>query len=128
MSEIEPVTVELVKGAVRSARKEMEALIDRTAMSPFIREKKDYFTAYFDARGRLVSSTDLPMSGPLVEAVLQHYPAQTMRPGDLFLYNDAYRSGGAVPHMPDMTLIAPALPPGELLAFAQRSGPPWVHR
>ena len=39
---VDPVVVELIKGAFRSARSEMEALIDRTSMSPFIREKKDY--------------------------------------------------------------------------------------
>ena len=39
---------------------EMEALVERTAMSPFIREKKDYFTAFFDARARLVASSNLP--------------------------------------------------------------------
>ena len=38
-------TVELIKGAMNATRREMEALITRTAMSPFIREKKDFFTA-----------------------------------------------------------------------------------
>ena len=46
-SHVDPVTLELIKGMMRSARAEMEALIERTAMSPFIREKKDYFTAFF---------------------------------------------------------------------------------
>jgi N-methylhydantoinase B/oxoprolinase/acetone carboxylase alpha subunit len=50
----DPVTLEIVRGALRAAQSEMEALIERTAMSPFIREKKDYFTAFFDARGKLV--------------------------------------------------------------------------
>jgi hypothetical protein len=34
-------TLELIKGALNAARREMEALIARTAMSPFIREKPD---------------------------------------------------------------------------------------
>ncbi|MEN9591332.1 MAG: hypothetical protein RLZZ481_3118, partial [Pseudomonadota bacterium] len=37
---IQFVTFELIKGSIQSARKQMEALIDRTAMSPFMREKK----------------------------------------------------------------------------------------
>lgn len=41
MKNVDSVTLELIKGAIQSSRKEMEALIDRTAMSPFIREKKD---------------------------------------------------------------------------------------
>jgi N-methylhydantoinase B len=49
---VDPITLELIKGMMRSARAEMEALIERTAMSPFIREKKDYFTAFFTRDGR----------------------------------------------------------------------------
>ena len=37
---VDPITLELIKGMMRSARAEMEALIERTAMSPFIREKE----------------------------------------------------------------------------------------
>lgn len=129
MRKIDPVTLELVKGAIQSARKEMEALVDRTAMSPFIREKKDYFTAYFDRQGNLVSSTALPMSGDLVGPVLEHYPAQTMRPGDLFMYNDAYGSKGAVSHLPDTVFVCPIFQDGErggeIIAFAEAWGHLW---
>jgi len=48
------VTREIIKGALRAAQAEMEAVIERTAMSPFIREKKDYFAGILDARGRVV--------------------------------------------------------------------------
>ena len=34
------ITVELIKGMLNATRREMEALIARTAMSPFIREKR----------------------------------------------------------------------------------------
>ena len=123
---IDPVTLELIKGAIQSAREEMEALVDRTAMSPFIREKKDYFTAIFDRAGQLVSSTNLPMAaGNLIDCILEHYPRETMRPGDIYLYNDAYGSGGAVSHMPDMAFVAPVFHDGQLLAFAEAWGHLW---
>ena len=38
----DPVTLEIVRGAIRAAQAEMEALIERTAISAFIREKKDF--------------------------------------------------------------------------------------
>ena len=41
MRNLDTVTLELIKGAIQSARAEMEALIERSSMSPFIREKKD---------------------------------------------------------------------------------------
>jgi len=123
---VDPVMLELIKGAIQSARTEMEALVDRTAMSPFIREKKDYFTAFFDREGCLVSSTNLPMAaGNLIDCILEHYPRETMRAGDIYLYNDAYGSGGAVSHMPDMAFVAPVFHDGRLFAFAEAWGHLW---
>ena len=78
-SAIDTVTLELVTGALQAARAEMEALIDRTSMSPFIREKKDYFTAFLDREGRLVVSTSLTLAGNLVEVILELYPPTPCR-------------------------------------------------
>ncbi|MCG8694594.1 MAG: hydantoinase B/oxoprolinase family protein, partial [Minwuiales bacterium] len=125
MQNIDTVTLELIKGAIRSTRSEMEALIDRTSMSPFIREKKDYFTAIFDKAGNLVSSTNLPMAGNLIDCILEQYPAETMLPGDLYWYNDPYASRGAVSHMPDMVFVAPIFHDGKLFAFAEAWGHLW---
>ena len=125
MQNLEAVTLELIKGAVQSTRSEMEALIDRTSMSPFIREKKDYFTAIFDRRGNLVASTNLPMAGNLIDCIFEHYPAEDMRPGDLYWYNDPYLSHGAVSHMPDMVFIAPVFHDERLFAFAEAWGHLW---
>ncbi len=125
MQNVDTVTLELIKGAIRSARSEMEALIDRTSMSPFIREKKDYFTAIFDKAGNLVSSTNLPMAGNLIDCILEQYPAETMLPGDLYWYNDPYASRGAVSHMPDMVFVAPIFHDGKLFAFAEAWGHLW---
>ena len=69
MQHLDPITLELIKGAIQSARLEMEALIERTAMSPFIREKKDYFTAFFDREGNLVSGTTLHMASNLIDCI-----------------------------------------------------------
>ena len=55
----ERIKFELIKGVLNASRKEMEALITRTAMSPFIREKKDFFSAILNKKGELVVSTSL---------------------------------------------------------------------
>ncbi|MDP6709323.1 MAG: hydantoinase B/oxoprolinase family protein [Alphaproteobacteria bacterium] len=119
------ITLELINGTLRAARVEMEALIDRTAMSPFIREKKDYFTAFLNRDGKLVVSTSLTLSGNLVEGIFKHYPSQTMADGDLYIYNDAYGTGGGVSHLPDMVFVAPVFHDGELFAFAEAWGHLW---
>ena len=119
------ITLDLVTGILQATRAEMEALIERTAMSPFIREKKDYFTAFLDREGRLVVSTSLTLAGNLVDAILEHYPRRTMRDGDLYWYNDCYASYGAVSHLPDMAFVMPVFHEGELIGFTETWGHLW---
>jgi len=126
MRNLDTVTLELIKGAIQSARIEMEALIERSAMSPFIREKKDYFTAFFDRDGRLVVSTALPLAaGNLIDCIFERYPRDDMRPGDLYLYNDSYGSRGAVSHNNDMVFVAPVFSEARVIAFAEAWGHLW---
>jgi N-methylhydantoinase B len=122
---VDPITLELIKGMMRSARAEMEALIERTAMSPFIREKKDYFTAFFTRDGRMLFGTNLPLGGNLLDAILAQYPPDTMRPGDLYWYNDCYGTCGGVSHSPDMVFVAPVFYDQQLVGFAETWGHLW---
>jgi N-methylhydantoinase B len=121
----DPVTREIVKGALRAAQAEMEAVIERTAMSPFIREKNDYFAGILDGRGRVVCGTMLPLFGNLTEIIFAQYPPDTMRPGDLYWYNDCHGSRGGVSHSPDMVFAAPVFHRGRLVAFSQTWGHFW---
>lgn len=121
----DPVTREIVKGALRAAQAEMEAVIERTAMSPFIREKKDYFAGILDARGRVVCGTMVPLFGNLTEIIFRQYQPETMRPGDLYWYNDCYGSRGGVSHSPDMVFAAPVFHQDRLVAFSQTWGHFW---
>jgi N-methylhydantoinase B len=119
----DPVTLEIVRGALRATQSEMEALIERTAMSPFIREKKDFYAALFDAEGRLIVGSNLPIFGDVIGPIAEFYPLATMRPGDIYWYNDCYASRGAVSHSPDQVFACPVFCDGKLVAFAQS----WAH-
>jgi N-methylhydantoinase B len=119
----DPVTLQIVRGALRAIQGEMEAVIERTAMSPFIREKKDFYAALFDGAGRLIVGSNLPLSGDVVGPIVEHYPLATMRPGDIYWFNDCYASKGAVSHSPDQVFVAPVFAEGKLAAFAQS----WAH-
>ncbi|MBM3648328.1 MAG: hydantoinase B/oxoprolinase family protein [Alphaproteobacteria bacterium] len=119
----DPVTLEIVRGALRATQSEMEALIERTAMSPFIREKKDFFAALFDGHGKLVVGSNMPAFGDILAPILEHYPLGEMKVGDLYWYNDCYLSKGAVSHTPDQVFVAPIFAEGELVAFAHS----WAH-
>src|SRR5918994_4317790 len=119
----DPVMLQIVRGALRAIQSEMEALIERPAMSPFVREKKDFYAALFDAEGRLVVGSNLPVFGDVIAPLLEHYPRETMRPGDIYWYNDCYASRGAVSHSPDQVFVAPVFAHARLSAFAQS----WAH-
>ena len=69
---VDAVTLEIIAGGVNAAQEEMGALLERTAMSPMIREKKDYWTALFDEKGHIVAGTLLPIFGRVLEPILEH--------------------------------------------------------
>ena len=119
----DPVTVEIIRGAIMATQREMEALIERTAISAFIREKKDFYTAIFDEHGVMAVGSMVPIFGDLTTPVFQHFPRETMKPGDLYWYNDCYGSDGAVTHSNDQVLLAPVFHAGRLCAFVMS----WAH-
>jgi N-methylhydantoinase B len=119
----DPVTLEIARGALRATLAEMEAVIERTAMSPFIREKKDFFAGLLDGQGRLVIGSGLPITGDVIAPIAAHYPPGEMAPGDIYWFNDCYASAGAISHSPDLVLVAPVFAGGRLVAYAQS----WAH-
>ncbi len=122
---VDPITVELVKGGLRALQAEMENAIERTTMSPFIHEKKDYFVGIYARDGGVVVGNNHPSYGNVMDAVFHYYPIETMRPGDLYWYNDCYGSNGGVTHSPDMQYIVPIFVDGEIVAFSQAKGHFW---
>ena len=123
MQRCDVVTLEVIRGASRAAQAEMEALLERTAMSAFIREKKDFYTALFDKNGAMAVGSDLPIFGDIVAPVAVHFPLETMQEGDLYWYNDCYGSNGAVSHSNDQVFLAPVFFQGERIGFVMG----WAH-
>lgn len=119
----DPVTLEIVRGAIRAAQAEMEALIERTAMSAFIREKKDFYTALFDAEGVMAVCSNNPIFGDITSPVFRDFTPDTMRDGDLYWYSDCYGSRGAVSHSNDQVFLAPVFLDGRRVAFVMG----WAH-
>jgi N-methylhydantoinase B len=119
----DPVTLEIIRGAIRAAQAEMEALLERTAISAFIREKKDFYTALFDAEGVMAVGSNVPIFGDICGPVFEHFPIETMQQGDLYWYNDCYGSRGAVSHSNDQVFLAPVFHDGRRCAFVMG----WAH-
>lgn len=123
MSALDPIKLEIIRGAIAAAQAEMDALLERTAISAFIREKKDFYTALFDADGVMVVGSNVPIFGDVTGPVFARFPPGTMQPGDLYWYNDCYASRGAVSHSNDQVFLAPVFHNGQRAAFVMG----WAH-
>ena len=112
---VDPITLQLIRGSLRSARLECELIIERTAMSAFIREKKDYTVSFLDHRGLEIYGETL--GSDIMGCVWDCYPAETMHAGDVYWYNDPYISKGSISHTPDMVFITPVFFQDEIVAY-----------
>lgn len=116
---VSPVVLEVIEGCVRSAELEIEAAVERTARSPMIRDQHDYRVALFDAKGRKLTGRSY---SALVEPVLERWSLDEMRPGDVFFWNDPYRSAGSIGHVPDLCTTVPIFYGERVIGFAQVFG------
>jgi N-methylhydantoinase B len=117
---LDPITFEVVKNALSSTADEMALIIMRSAYSPVVRDSMDYSTALCDRHGQVVAQgLTLAVqlgSFPDCMRILVKDHASTARPGDVFLFNDPYGSGGQ--HLPDMYVIKPLFHEGQIEAWA----------
>src|SRR5262245_37696098 len=95
---VDPITVEVIGNALASSVEGMGETLVRAAYSTNVKERRDSSTCLFDARGRtLCQAMHIPMHlGSLmgvVEHVTARHPVSEVRPGDVFLGNDAYTGG-----------------------------------
>ncbi|MBM3523557.1 MAG: hydantoinase B/oxoprolinase family protein, partial [Alphaproteobacteria bacterium] len=96
----------------------------RTAYSHIMRDSMDYSTALCDWEGRTIAQglTNPIHLGSFPDAmrrvVKDH--RDTTRPGDIFIFNDPYSSGGM--HLPDVFIIKPVFVGDRLQGFAATLG------
>ena len=105
------IELALFKNAFHSIAEEMGATLRRTAFSPNIKERRDYSSALFDARGQVIAmGDDMPVHlGSMPMSVTAALEALTLEPGDIALLNDPYAGGT---HLPDITLVLPVFVKG----------------
>lgn len=97
----------------------MQQTLLRVAVSPVVREGADASCALFTPQGELLALAEaIPLLlGALpgaVGAILREYPADQMRPGDVFVTNDPF-SGGT--HLPDIAVVQPVYDGDTLIAL-----------
>lgn len=89
--------------SVAMLAEEMGSILERSSISPNIRERRDASCALFDADGRMVAqAAHIPVHlGAMPESVAA-VRERNPQPGDLFLLNDPAHGGS---HLPDLTLV-----------------------
>src|SRR6266852_7438671 len=84
-----------------------------------IRDAHDFRAGIHD---RLLRKLTGRSYSALVHPVVRDFPAETMRPGDVFFHNDVYSSEGGIGHLPDLCVTVPVFHDGEVVAFVQAFG------
>ena len=96
-----------------------QALI-RAAFSPIVRECGDISAGIFDASGNMLTQAVTGTPGHIntmaeaVKLLLNHFPASTMKDGEIYMTNDPWIASG---HLNDFLLLQPAIINGNVVGF-----------
>jgi N-methylhydantoinase B len=104
MGQLDPIELAIFQSAVHSIAEEMGAALRRTALSPNIKERRDYSCAVFDGQGRVIAMGDhMPVHlGSMPMSVAAAVDVIRFEPGDIAILNDPYAGGT---HLPDITMV-----------------------
>ena len=114
---IDPVTLDIIENALRNARIEMDATLNRTAMSPGIREQGDAFPLIADHKGRMI----VGQFGSFIDGFLKAYD-EAIEDGDMIFLSDPYSCEGAISHSNDWLVLLPVFRSGRLVAWTAMFG------
>ena len=116
MSGLDPITLQVMVGALRAACEEMGVVLVRSAHSANVKERRDASTGLFDADGQMVMQAEhIPVHLGAMPAAVEAVLGEQHEPGAAWVLNDPYRGGT---HLPDITVVTPVFVDGELAGFA----------
>ncbi|MEM1244632.1 MAG: hydantoinase B/oxoprolinase family protein, partial [Pseudomonadota bacterium] len=106
-SAVDPIMLEIFNNRFMYIAEQMGTILQKTAYSVNIRERRDFSCALFDVKGNLIANAPhipvhLGSMEECVKAVIKRQPK--MYQGDAYLINNPYLGGT---HLPDVTLISP---------------------
>ena len=117
---VDPVTAEVIRGALETVAYEMATHVSLTATTPILNQSNERNATILDGSGRLGAlSVGIPqfmLSSTLpVRFALEFFRDEGLNEGDVLVANDPYHGGG---HLPDYNVFAPVLADGELVLIA----------
>lgn len=108
--ESDPISLEIMWSRLVNVVDEMWLTVCRTAFSLVISEAQDFACEILSPQGETLAHSPRAMpvfnlTMPLaVKALLEHYPAETLRPGDVLITNDPWLCAG---HLFDIAIVTP---------------------
>lgn len=118
--ELDPITLQVVGGALHSIAEQMGNVLYRMSYSSIIRESQDLGAGLFDtAFNTLCESDSTPMHiGSLpgyLRGIETTVPLDAWKPGDCVIHNHPYKGAS---HSPDIAIVMPVFVDGELVGFS----------
>ena len=116
---LDPITIEVIEGALSSACAVMGTTMMRTALSPIFYDGHDFTCALFDAGFELIAQFEgAPAQlGAMKYALswsIQEIGLENIDPGDVIVHNDSYRG---TPHLPEFCMIKPVFFENKIVAI-----------
>ena len=116
---VDPVTAEVIRGAMETICFEMAIYVSRTATTPILNQSNERNASLLDRNGRTtavsVGVPQLMLCSSLPVRFAAEFFGDDIHPGDVFLANDPYHGGG---HLPDYNMFAPVFAEGRRIMFA----------
>lgn len=119
-TEIDPITLEIQWQRLIAIMDEVDNAVVRTSFSTIVGESRDFAVIMTDQRGAsLCQSSFSPPNFCVVlprtsRHMLQKFPIETLREGDVLITNDAWLGTG---HLPDYIVMSPIFWQGKVVAF-----------
>jgi N-methylhydantoinase B len=110
------VELAVFSGRLDAICKEMGEVLQKSALSPNIKDRLDFSCAFFDKEGKIVAqAAHIPVHlGSMAFAMKHIVSAHSWFEGDTLVLNDPFMGGT---HLPDVTLISPCFCGGTLMGF-----------
>ncbi len=118
--DIEPIQFEVIRNALDTLVDEMALTILRTAYSGIVKDAMDFSTGFANREGETVAmgltiAFHVGSFPSAVRSILKKFEGR-IYPGDIYIMNDPYTSGGI--HLPDVYVIKPVFAEDELQGFS----------
>ena len=117
---LDPLTLDVIWQRLITVMNEVDGIIVRTTFSTILSEGRDFACILTDREGRSLcqstwsTATFTKVYPRTARVLLEHFPVETLRDGDVLATNDPWIGTG---HLPDYILLRPVFHRGRVIGF-----------